>query len=268
MLIIDGYKLESQNPKEIKKILSEMKKKIENEGERLYRHLFEREAENLVDDISLNVIPRPEISIYDLALIELNERIAYATGRQNVTEFNFNVSVHVLYDDSFTYFKVNANNPAFQQKFKNIEELQDISLLTKGIDDKGANFEFWESIMARYKDISPLGVQLYPSGPIDIKDDILKFRTPAERAEERARHNLANRLLSTYAGEKEIPNFKLMQRLDEALNALTSPESKEELHSMKINLLKTLPNITLDLIQGSHAENIENKEIKNNKEAK
>lgn len=270
MLVIEGYKLEGQDVNAIEMILQDMKNKIDQEAKRKYRELLAREIETILDDIVLNVIPRPEnITIYDLAVNELNQRIAYASGVQNITPYNFNVSCHILFKDGNTYFKINSENHLYTKRFKSINGLTDFSLEVSGIEGKSKREEEWESLMTMYsKGVSPLGVQLYPDGPMEVKDELLKFRSPKERADERARYTLTSRYLSMFSCEREIPNFRLMQRMDEALNALDSDISKEEIITMRTNLMQSLPNITLTLVKSlpgeeSHDEKEEDTEKDN-----
>ena len=251
MLIIKGYKKEGQNAFEIENILTELKKQVSNEGKRIYRHLFEKEVETIVDDISLGVIPRIDVPIYDIALSEVNQKIAYATAKQNETEYNFNVSCHVLFYENDTYFKINTNNPMFKISIKTLE---DVSLSISESEEETALKELWEKIMAKYRTDSPLGLQLYPDGEIELNDEVLKFRPPNKRAKDRARHNLTNRYLAMYAQEKEIPNYKLMEYMDLALTKLTTEEAEEILIGMETVLVNTLPNITLSMIKGEERD--------------
>ena len=251
MYLIKGFALNSTDPSDIELVLNEMKASAEKDAKRAYRELLQREIETLVDDISLGVFNRPEESIYEWAVSELNNRIAYATAKQNETPYNLHLSVHVLFAESKTIFT---------KRIAKIKGLKDFSI--KDSIEPDPKQKEWEDIFAKYAEgVSPLGVQVYPNGPIEISKETLKFRSPMQRAEERARYNLTNRYLSMFSCEQQIPNFRLMQRMDEAIMQLSTPEAKEEMQRMKVQLSGILPNITLALIDPK--ENNENDDTQN-----
>lgn len=253
MVIIDGYKVNSNSPEDIELILGKIQAIIKERATAMYHTQLSKEIEILVDDIALNIQPRPsDISILDAARAILNMKIAYATAKNNPTQYNYFVSVNVMYSGEKTYIKFNSENNIYKKQLQKIEELVPFSMDDKDAPLISAEREgVWKALMEKYsRGVQPLSAQLFPIGEFELNEKALKFSSPNKRAQAIARHNLTNKYISMFAQENEIPNFKLMEYMDEALLLLSEPKGKEELELLTNDLKQKnlLPNITLAII--------------------
>ena len=244
MLLFNAYKLESQEVEHIEVVLNEMRVKVKKRATREYIELLAKEVQSLVDDIALNMINRPNnVSLFSAAQDILNSKIAFASSRNLPTKYNFEVSVHVMFYEGNTYFKLNAANDLYSKEIGRINGL--ICFHCK----EGSDFQqTWLKIAERYSDgTNPLGVNLSARFEA-VKPEQLKFDSPKKRAKLRARYQYTNRCLSMLACGKEIPNYKLMEYLDEALEKLSDDSSLSYLNNAEKELRSILPNITAELI--------------------
>lgn len=245
MILFYGYKIKGQQLPTIELRLRDIQKAVQKKANSEYKKLLAVEIQNLIDHIALNEVARPENdTLFDTGVKVLNQKISYASGQNLPTEYNFEVSVNVMFHDGDTYVKFNAANNIYKKELSAIPDIEEFSCPAEG-DKK----DIWLEIMRQYTDwVPPFGVRLF--GGFDaVNPEHLKFLSPAKRARTIARHRLTNRYLSMYSGNQQIPNYMLMDYMDSALNALTTiSESKEELQRMETELRAILPIITTDLI--------------------
>lgn len=225
MILFTGYKLKGQNVNHIELIFTEMKKKIERAANKEYCALLAREIQNLTDDVALNMYQRPiGISLFEYAKNTLNNKIAYASSHNFPTKYNFEVSAHIMFYKNDTYIKFNSVNNIYMKDIGRISGLEYFPCKTNT-----ENENIWTEIVERYSDgLDPFGVHLFDKFQ-DIAPEIIKFDSPIKRAKVRARHNLTNRYLGMYSCGQQIPNYKLMEYMDEALEALTEVHSSAEI---------------------------------------
>lgn len=251
MTLFTGYKLKGQDVNHIELIFTEIKKKIEVSANAEYKKLLTGELETLIDDIALNMTQRPtDISLIDAAKNKLNNKIAYASSHNIPTKFNFEVSAHVMFFKDDTYIKFNAVHNIYKNEIGRIRGLEYFPCTTETENEK-----IWTDIVKRYSDgLDPFGIRLFAKFK-DIEPETMKFDSPIKRAKVRARHNLTNRYLGMYSCGQQIPNYKLMEYMDEAFEALTELHSSaDELRQMEIELQKILPKITTELITAIPSE--------------
>lgn len=248
MIILTGYYLDTVNAVEIQDVLREMQDRIVKRATKKYQELLEHEIEMLVDYSALNAIQRPNGTILENAEKSLMNRIRYASINQLPTAYNFNVSVHLFYDEGKTFIRLNANNNIYRKCLSDIKGLNPFNADDNEIKDKG-NGEVWKYLMKAYECGLPVaGVQMLTGEGIVVDYEKLKFKSPAVRADYLARYNLVNRLLNMFGNNEQIPGFRLMELFDDSLNALSTDFSKNELRGLKSRLISTLPNITYALI--------------------
>lgn len=268
-IIIQGYKIETNNPIDIENAIQEIKSTVVERANEAYHVQLSREIEEIVDDIALNIRPRPDdISILDLARGILLQKINYATANQLPTEYNYYVSLNVFFDGNNTYFKFNSTNNIYQKQVSKIKGLITYSLDEKEVGTGNEKEVIWNNLMKRYKEIYPLSTQLFPTEDFVVNKKSLHFRGPSARALIIARHNLTNRYLNMIASGKEIPNYLLMRYMDQALEMVTSSQGKNELIALKDELVSKalLPNITYALVSsvpGKEKEEQEDKTAEN-----
>lgn len=244
-MIFMGYKLKGQDITTIEIRLREIKKAVNKRANSEYKKLLTQEIQTLVDHIALNEIQRPDnISLFDLAQNELNNKIAFASAKNLPIEYNLETSVHILFYKGDTYIKFNAGNNIYKKDLAGLHDIEEFPCEANGESEK-----VWSEIMKQYTDgFTPMGIRLF-DGTQPIKPEHLKFESPAKRAKAIARHRLTNRYLSMYTGGQQIPNYKVMDYIDLALNALVEiPDSINEMRRMEAELCGILPEITTDLI--------------------
>lgn len=248
MILLTGYYVATQNGKEVQEFLQEIQRRVYMRAADKYQHLLEHEIEMLVDYISMNQIQRPEGSILENAEKSLVNRIRYASINQLPTQYNFNVSVHLFYDDDKTFIRFNANNNIYRDALKDIEGLYPCSVNDTEGKDKGEG-EIWRHLMDIYEGGLPVtGVQLLTGEGIEIDYKKMKFKRPQKRALYLARHNLVNRLLNMYGNNEQIPGFRLMEMFDDSLECLSSDYARSEIRGLQTKLTTFLPNITYKFI--------------------
>ena len=259
-IIIQGYKIETNNPIDVENAIQEIKTVVTTRANDAYHDQLSREIEEIVDDIALNIRPRPDdISILDLARGILTQKINYATANQLPTEYNYYVSLNAFFDGNNTYLKFNSNNNIYRKQLSKIKGLEPYYLDEKDVGTGIEQEVVWNNLMKRYKDIYPLSTQIFPTEDFTVNTKALHFRGPAARAGVIARHNLTNRYLNMIASGKEIPNYLLMRYMDQALEMLTTQKGKDDLAALKEELVAKalLPNITVALVSNMPKKNTE-----------
>lgn len=248
-MILRGYYLDTTDIAVVQEYLGEMKKSVVNKAKELYKDLLRHEIEMVVDYTALNAVQAPNISFLEAAEAMLLSRMRFASLNNLPTKFNFNVSAHVFPFEGKTYIKVNTSNDDFIKSLKDIKNLYPCHV-TNSPDPLKNNGELWEKIMKFYKGGIPMfGVQLLSwEKPDDVNYKGIRFHTPNQRAEAHARYNMENRLLNMFGNGEQIPGYRLMEFMDDALVSLGNKDTKDELSLMKGKLLGILPNITHEFI--------------------
>lgn len=251
-MILTGYYVDTTDINVVQEYLGEMKKVVTEKAKELYKLLLRHEIEMVVDYTSLNAIQAPNVSFMEAAEGMLLSRMRFASLNNLPTKFNFNVSVHVFPFEGKTYLKVNTSNDDFIKAFKGIKNIYPCHV-TNSPDPLKNNGELWEKIMKFYNGGIPMfGVQLLDwNKPDEVNYKSIRFHTPKQRAEAHARYNMENRLLNMFGNGEQIPGYRLMEFMDDALTALDSKNTKDELSLMKGKLLGILPNITYEFVMNN-----------------
>lgn len=249
--MITGYRLETQDAAMIESTMTDLQNTITKQGTAHYQKLLSEEIQTLIDNISLNILPRPmDVSLLDAAKKELDAKIAYATGRLLPTRYNLYASAQIMLLDSHTYIKIQSSTPLYKSALSKVKGLTSYSYDPRSSTGQEERGEIWNKLMEKYagQNVPVCSVQLFPRGPIDVDPTKLKFDSPLQRARIIARHNLTNQLLGMYGSGKEIPPYKLMRYMDLALEDLTQQNAKREMQSMVAHLQTILINITTPLV--------------------
>lgn len=267
--IIKGFKLPSTDFNSIEAALSAIQTKAINRSKNLYACLLASEIENIVDDIALNVVKRPEdISIYKLACGELNNKIAWATANFAVTPYNFYVGAMVCVYKNETYIRINVPNEALLKEIRHIPDAEDFNVMSSDAENCN-NANVWQEISKIYSgNNAPLARQLHPVGKIEVDWSRVEkhFHSLEERADVRVRHKLTNsliNLLSMRAPDK-IPANRYLYVVDEALSMLMTDSAKYEAAQLKSNIMASIVNITSEMVFRNPNDPIENKDIHSN----
>lgn len=249
-VIFKGYKIESTDLGAVETALNEIQKKVELKAKRLYGELLAKEIELFVDDIALSVLPRPtDRPIYDCCVNELNNKISWATSKNVITIYNLGVQATVFTHKGNSYIKLTIQNERLSKEIKNITGLQQFDLTdacAKTVSDT------WNEIMEIYSDANyPLYRQLYPCGSIIVEWNKVSchFHSPSERMELRLRYTLTGELLNLIGMQNEIPNYRLLPYLDEAMMMLDLPSIKAEAERRSKKNATVFVNITEQMVK-------------------
>ena len=260
MIIIKGYKLDTTDIQVIEAILSEIREKAEAKAKKIYAKLLAQEIELFVDDIALNVLPRPtNNSIYNLCVNELNNKISWATGNGVPTIYNLSVQAAVFTYSNATYIKLNIANGELSKAIKMLSQGEIFNLTNCNDKDNKKASEVWTEIMNIYSNgTNPLVKQLYPNKAISVEwSEISKyFHNPRDRIDLRVRYTLTSELLNMIGMRKEIPNYRLLPYLDEAMMMLDLPQIKEEASVRKQQAIEAIVNITEEMVMKNYADEV------------
>lgn len=245
MYVIKGYKINKVSLKKVEDVFEEAKKKATAIAEKRYSELLAREIENIVDNVILSNIPKPDKPIYDTAMDALDKKITYALLHGDKTEYNFNVSASVLTYENATYIELCSATEMYDTIFDDISGVENYCVtddqgIFAAVDEK---YEIWKEIMKKYNHQSVLNMKLYPCNNLPRPDAAtLIYNSVEKRAEMRARHYVTNVLLGGYSCGEQIPPYNIMELMDYAL--LRSSELAPAIEEKKKALMNILPDIT------------------------
>lgn len=234
-------------------IIYEMRNIVEKKATIAYNNLIQTQVERIVDEITLNQYKRPEEdSILAIAVNEVNRRVLYAQSHMHETEFNLYIGIQVMAakidNNPVLYLKTICPNDIYTKGFKKIKEMIPYDINEDDLDAGKEKAKFFQYISEKYSTDIPIVSTLLRYENIRCNPDTLKFRSPAERAEDIAIEKLMNHLLSCYGCDSQISPNKLMEYMNLVYNRLHNPEIIEEINMEKNHLKEILPTITKDLI--------------------
>ncbi len=246
-----GYRIPSTNIKKIEEVLATAKTNLRTTAMEEYHRLLSEEIAEIVDDITLNIVQRPEYPILDEAVNRLNQRIIKAERTNQRTEYNLFAGVTVIPDKKYTYLLPNIANARMIKTFSRTKGLEDFSYaemeVLQGLDNGRA--AKWNELHNKTElTEGGLVMTVILTNQVKVNPDRLLFAPPAERAKVRARRNMTSKLLNLYAMGDQIKDYQLMAVLDKALMALTTEEAEQEMNEMTKQLTATLIDITRELV--------------------
>lgn len=244
--VLKGYKANISNITEVEQLLRDLREKLMSRAKEECLHLLAREIESVHDDVALNKIQRPQ-SIYHTALDTLINKIKHASLQQLPIEYNLCISVNILMNEDFVFFKVNCNNFIYGEVFKQFPVLEeycvsDIDIMYNN-DTKSKR---WTELIKNYDEFQPMGATLI-SGREDFFSDFqlsdLQFIKASERLEILTRREITTRLVNMYSGGDQINPNKLMEYIDLSLLRLDTDEVTEEYNEIR----KALKPLVIDI---------------------
>lgn len=247
-VIIKGYKLKGKDMSAVENALQMIQNKVINRSKKFYAQLLAAEIENLVDDIALGVLQRPDkISIYDCAKQEVDRRIAWASANNVATPYNFSVHAAVYTYEDDTYIRLFINNDALLKEIRHLPNADDFNAIDSDTEANGKVLAVWNEISSIYSNgYRPLTRQLFPIGPIEVDWERIEkyFHTREERAEVRVRHRLTSTIYNLLGSNQEVPNYKMMRYLDDVFEMLGTDGVKEEALKMQSSIMASIINIS------------------------
>jgi len=246
--IIKGYKIIGKDMSAVESALTMIQNKVINRTKKFYAQLLAAEIENLVDDIALGILQRPnDISIYDYAKQEVDRKVAWACANNVATPYNFSVHAAVYTYEDNTYIRLSINNDALLREIRHVPNTEDFNAMDSDAESNSKQLAVWNEISSIYSNgYRPLTRQIFPIGPINVEWERIEkyFHTREERAEVRVRHRLTSSILNLLGNNQEIPNYKLMRYLDDALEIVGTENVKAEALTMQSSIMASIINIS------------------------
>lgn len=244
-----GYRVKTTNISKIEKILRTAKANLREAAETEYHRMLSQEICELVDDITLGVMQRPEFPLLEAATNLLNDKIGRAEMSSSGTEYDLRAGVSIIPDKQYTYFILTVSNPALEEAFRSSPNIEDYRVTEEELrhDVRTAAAAKWDELRKRC-DNAPSMLSATLTNRMTVDPEKLKFESPVVRAKTRARRNLTARLLNQYACGKEIQSTQLMSMMDMALAKLMDEDIQTELNESAAHLTGSLAVITMELI--------------------
>lgn len=233
--MIKIFKLPHNTVADVSRDIETLRNAVKPYGDAEYVRLFCGDAVNVVDNIALNVIPRPNEALFGGLIQELDRKINLAIAAKFPTKYNISITASVVARKSTTYILVSGEGDFWDQAFQDVE--------LKELKKKDADALLESNLTIAFSK------QLYPNGNINILDEDMKFDSVERRAAVQARYRVQNDLLKCVAAGKEIQNFQVNEYYDEILELLNKESVQVEMSNLKKQLEAILPVITPELIK-------------------
>lgn len=245
-----GYRIKNRNIGALEAALMRAKENVCEAASEEYHRMLSEEAANVVDDIAMNIRPRPDCPIVDTAISMLNQRIMDAENFNSGTEYDLRAGVQIISDgDGYTYLILTVSNPLLEEAFATTTGIDDYTTPVEVDQLKGSEStkqsDKWESLNRRYDGESPM-MSAALTSLVKYDKSFLRVIDKASRAATRARHHLTTLLLNRYACGKNIPNDQLMRVMDNALLRLSLDVEAIELTHITAELMGILPDYSID----------------------
>ncbi len=255
-MVITGYRLKTMNINEIMAQMEDVKRRLKKITNSEYNKLLSEEITFLVDQVSLNNIPRDnEITIFDGAVQNINERISRVETLNISSKYNFRVFAHILPYEDYIYLKVISPNTRLLKAFKTLEDYSLSEIECE--DSQNAKTILWQNLHKMYKNTEPMVISLTQE-PTPDKES-LSFQSVKERAGKETRNQILMRLLTEITGGKEIPPIRLMPYFHEVLEQYMNDRSLDvERKQSETKLMQILIDLEKDssIIYNLPQENI------------
>lgn len=240
-MIVHGYRMKQLTMNELQDQIDKLHKKYQLQAKKEYGRLLGEEIAFLCDQIALNVVPKPQISIFEQAKQNLNQQLQVA--KMNRTKQNLQVVMYVIPDDEYVYLNVKFHNPVFEKIFKHLEPYS----LTEEeyADEDNAKRIQWEHLNQKALKTPPIGISFFEIPEIG-KEYNIRYPEKEQRCMTEARHNVTNRLLNQMSGGQQIPPVLLMRFFDQAIDMLLLPETQWEIRQKQAELQMILPDLQQD----------------------
>ena len=249
MIEFSGYRIKSTNIQRVENILREAKKNLRSAAESEFHRMLSEEVCEVVDDIALNVMPRPNYPILQAAQERLNEAIGKAEMSSSGTEYDLRSGVTIIPDKEYTYLILHVSNDVLKKAFGDTKGIEPYKVTEEDTvnGDKTPTALKWDELQKRCAN-QPALMSATLTNKIELDTSLLEFEAPLDRARTRARRTMTARLMNQYACGTEIRNTQLMMTLDKALSKMLSPDVQREVDGMVAQLAATLPEITLEMV--------------------
>lgn len=239
-MVVHGYRMKQLTMNELQEQIDKLHKKYQLQVKKEYGRLLGEEIAFLCDQIALNVVPKPRISIFEQAKQNLNQQLQVA--KMNGTKQNLQVVMYVMPEDEYVYLNVKFHNPVFEKIFKHLEPY---SLTEEEYADEDNTKRIqWERLNQKALKTPPMGISFFEI-PEVVKGDI-RYLEKGQRCMTEARHNVTNRLLNQMSGGQQIPPVLLMRFFDQAMDLLLLPETQWEIRQKQAELQAILPDLQQD----------------------
>lgn len=247
-----GYKIETNNVERLNKVLQAAKSNMTAAANELYHKLLSEEITELVDNIAMNIIARPQGSLIDVARGTLMDKIRFSEARGLPTEYNLATSIQVIPSNKVCYLMFCGTNAFLEEAFASTQGIEDYSVaLKEGNEADNILTEREQQWLRLQKQCEAEPAILFANLSMQVSLDrsLLIFADKTERAAVRARHELTNQFINMYAAGKQIQPYELMSFMDKSLSQTLSDSTQAKQKELEMRLLNILPDITLDLLE-------------------
>lgn len=244
-----GYRIKTTNIGRVEKILRDAKANLHEAAMSEYHRLLSQEICELVDDITLGVVQRPEISILEAATAILNDKINRTEVTSSGTEYDLRAGVSIIPDKQYTYLILSVANPAMEEAFRASHDIEDYRVSEEEVrnDTRTAAAVKWDELRQRCQN-APSLMNATLTNHMTVDPERLEFDSPIVRAKVRARRRVTTHFLNSYAAQGEIKSKDLMPLLDKALAKMTDEDVQAELEEAAAQLAQSLVVITMNLV--------------------
>lgn len=247
-----GYRIKSTNIAKVEAVLRDAKSNLASAASEEYHRFLSEEVCELVDDIAMNIKPRPtNMTILEAATQSLNRSISAAESLNTGTEYDLRSGVSIIPDKGYTYLLLTAWNPLLPQVFGKTEGIEPytvgLGVSPNSDEERDVRGKKWERLFRRTQ-AEPALLTATLTNMMQVEPKMLVFPEKKDRAYVRARRALTARLLNQYANGESISSERLMPLMDKALAKVLDDECAEELDKMAAQLMNILVDINLTLI--------------------
>lgn len=251
-----GYYINDTVIKNVENVLLSMKEKIVNAARENVKKQVGREITCITDDITLNRIPRPNnISILDMAKGMVLKRINFAKNTGCATEFNYLVYGCIMTYEDRTYIRLDTNNNIYINALHDVPGLCPFHIYESKLDktDSASHVKIWNEIRKKYENTGICRYVNFISSETELFDgqiysDIV-FESIRRRAEKLARHEAYSKLINMYAFNEQMPQFKMYEYFDWAIEHINSNIWKDSVDEDYLKLCDILIEITPEVFE-------------------
>jgi len=247
-----GFRIKSNNIGKVEAILRNAKANLAAAASEEYHRFLSEEVCELVDDIAMNIKPRPaNMTILEAATQSLNRSISAAETLTTGTEYDLRSGVSIIPDKGYTYLLLTVWNPALAPAFGQTEGIEPYTVgfgtSLGDNEEQDIRAKKWERLFRRTQ-AEPSLLTATLTSVMQVEPKMLVFPGKKDRAYVRARRTLTSRLLNQYANGESISSDRLMPLMDKALARVLDDEYTAELDNMANQLMNILVDIDLPLI--------------------
>lgn len=249
MFILKGYELKKNS--ELFSVIEKIREVVNNNACSVYKKLLAEEIETITDNYVLGYDnPAQNSNVYDVAVSTLNNKIAKCSSAGYTSKYNLSANLYIYEFEDKIYFELNRGRDIYDKALDRINGIKNISVV-ETFDFRPACMQEHKELWTRIREakLQPVIAQLYPCGMMEKPlPESLAFKSPAERAERIARHQISTILLSQETFVQNPSPMQTMQAFDRVIDRLSEEPIIDEIKAKAKSIESVLPDITSELI--------------------